>query len=339
MAPIRKVAVIGAGIVGSSSALIAIEKVPNIEVTLISETFSPFTTGDGSAGLWKPYLLGNVAPERLRFWLTKTFNFLQDIFMSENASECGVGLLPCYEISTTPLETPTFKDIFLDWRPMNLKEMALFPSRYKYGAFMTTYFAECTKLIPELLKKFKERGGQIIKQKVENFSELCGKYDVVINCSGIGATGLTHDPELKPIRGQVIRVKAPWIKYAVMDPEFYILPNAEETICGGTKQVGDWNLDIVPKDRERILSGCTDLYPSLKKAQVVREWVGLRPGRNEPRIERETIKTVKGTIEVIHNYGHGGSGVTIGWGCAHEAITLLEDALNDINLNNIRSNL
>jgi glycine/D-amino acid oxidase-like deaminating enzyme len=51
------VAVIGAGIVGLSTAVLAQETIPGLQVTLISEHFSPDTTGDVSAGLWMPYSL------------------------------------------------------------------------------------------------------------------------------------------------------------------------------------------------------------------------------------------------------------------------------------------
>jgi glycine/D-amino acid oxidase-like deaminating enzyme len=51
------VAVIGAGIIGLSTAVLAQEKIPGLHVTIISEHFSPHTTGDGSAGLWMPYCL------------------------------------------------------------------------------------------------------------------------------------------------------------------------------------------------------------------------------------------------------------------------------------------
>lgn len=53
-----KVAIIGAGVIGTTTALRICETFGDfILVTLISEEISPNTTGDISAGLWSPYLL------------------------------------------------------------------------------------------------------------------------------------------------------------------------------------------------------------------------------------------------------------------------------------------
>ncbi len=53
--------------------------------------------------------------------------------------------------------------------------------------------------------------------------------------------------------------------------------------------------------------------------------MGLRPGRAPLRLEQETIHlqdmTLKKTsIDVIHCYGHGGAGVTLAMGCAHDVL-------------------
>ena len=65
--------------------------------------------------------------------------------------------------------------------------------------------------------------------------------------------------------------------------------------------------------------------PRVKVAadRVIRTVVGLRPFRTSGfRVEREILngKTL------VHNYGHGGSGITLSWGSAHLAIDELASA-------------
>lgn len=37
--------------------------------------------------------------------------------------------------------------------------------------------------------------------------------------------------------------------------------------------------------------------------------------------------SILGNKILIHNYGHGGSGVTLAWGCAEDVIDILEKSL------------
>ena len=48
---------------------------------------------------------------------------------------------------------------------------------------------------------------------------------------------------------------------------------------------------------------------------------GLRPVRSSVRLEREEVRPGNW---VVHNYGHGGAGVTLSWGCAGEVVQLVE---------------
>lgn len=57
-----KIAIVGAGVIGLSSAIRIQEEFPHAEITLIAENFSPETTSDGAAGIWGPYLLGSTPP-------------------------------------------------------------------------------------------------------------------------------------------------------------------------------------------------------------------------------------------------------------------------------------
>ena len=44
-------------------------------------------------------------------------------------------------------------------------------------------------------------------------------------------------------------------------------------------------------------------------------------GRTEVRLDKEIISDKI----VIHNYGHGGSGVTLSWGCAEEVVEIANE--------------
>jgi D-amino-acid oxidase len=60
----KKIAVIGGGVNGLSAAVKLIDYFGNdVQITLVSEEMTPNTTGDGSAGLWGPYLCGST-PEK-----------------------------------------------------------------------------------------------------------------------------------------------------------------------------------------------------------------------------------------------------------------------------------
>lgn len=75
-----RIAVVGAGIVGLTSAIAIKEAFPNAFVTIFSEDFSPNTTADGSAGLWGPFALGNSSTEKIlyKIYHTSSENYFYD---------------------------------------------------------------------------------------------------------------------------------------------------------------------------------------------------------------------------------------------------------------------
>ena len=68
-------------------------------------------------------------------------------------------------------------------------------------------------------------------------------------------------------------------------------------------------------------------FPGLSTAEVVKEEVGLRPGRSTVRLEVDKVTLKKSTI--VHNYGHGGQGVVFFRGCALETVSLVEECLDN----------
>lgn len=176
------------------------------------------------------------------------------------------------------------------------------------------------------MKKFVDAGGRIINRKVLNFGDLYGSYDIIINCTGMESKYLCNDRKLVPIRGQVLKVHAPWIKMAYYgDYDTYILPGIRDVSLGGTRNFDSYDLKPNQYDFESIKSRCESLVPSLKTAKVTEVKVGLRPHRDPVRVEYEFLETSRGTLRIVHNYGHGGYGVTTAPGTAKYAVKLVHD--------------
>lgn len=182
-----------------------------------------------------------------------------------------------------------------------------------------------------LFYRFRESGGIILQQHVTNLTGLSNDYDVIFNCTGLGARDLCQDDELVPIRGQVIKVQAPWLKMAFYaDYDTYIIPGFETVTLGGCRQFDSYNRDICPYDSMAILNRCHRLLPSLKSAPIQKELVGLRPHRSHVRVETEITRDAKDkNVKIIHNYGHGGYGVTTAPGTAKYAVKLATNLLRE----------
>jgi D-amino-acid oxidase len=71
------------------------------------------------------------------------------------------------------------------------------------------------------------------------------------------------------------------------------------------------------------MTACAAVEPALRGAREIEHRVGLRPVRPQVRLEAEPVNGVT----VVHNYGHGGAGVTLSWGCAQDAAALALAAL------------
>ncbi|EGT49149.1 CBN-DDO-2 protein [Caenorhabditis brenneri] len=66
-----------------------------------------------------------------------------------------------------------------------------------------------------------------------------------------------------------------------------------------------------------------------EEPKILKEWSALRPGRKHVRIEAQK-RTTEGKgkeYTVVHHYGHGSNGFTLGWGTAIEATKLVQKAL------------
>lgn len=345
------ITIIGGGVIGLTSALKILQSFHStVDVTITAQHFVSNTTTAGSGGLWKPYALSSSDPETINRWASLTFNHYRDIYLSKHARAAGVFLTPAYELYAEPgHEDPFWKDITPGFRHLTPHELAFHDPTGKHidGITYHTFIAEgriyCEWIMQQLRDSYSNVTFQT--QKLESIGDIIDstsakhRSDVIVNCSGLGARELVKDPLLYPIRGHVLRVKAPWVRYHVESHgsskdgdslPVYIIPNSDTVVLGGTKGYHQEDTTPKPEDSRAILERCSAVVPSLASAEVVDEWVGLRPGRETVRVELEEAYDIGRDglrVPVIHNFGHGGSGLTLGWGCACDVAEMVSKLL------------
>lgn len=286
------------------------------EVEVISDRFSPDTVSDIAAAIWYPFL---TAPaDRADGWGIATYAELERL--SEREPQSGVRMRDGREYLRQAVDPPEWSEDIAAFRILDDSEI---PEGYVFGWQFRAPVIEMQLYMPWLRSRVEALGGSFVQSFVEDLSEVSG--EVVVNCVGLGARELCGDEEVRPVRGQVIFIdQDPGIGHFDQQPETltYTIPRSDVTVLGGTAQVDDWGMDIRAEDDKLILSKVEALWPELDRSRIIGGAVGLRPSRSEVRLDVEYI----GERKVVHNYGHGGAGVTLSWGCAEEVANLVSQS-------------
>ena len=200
------------------------------------------------------------------------------------------------------------------------------PEGIAQGLISEVPLVEPRLYLPHLFETFLAHGGTFHQEEISSLAELAALDHWVVNCTGLGAKAICQDEELYPIRGQLLRCRK-LKEQSFADPTkkgalLYVINRSEDAVIGGTDYDQDWNESEDPKDTELILD-------RLKKSgikqvpEILEVLVGLRPKRSAVRFEFDPEFPT-----IFHNYGHGGAGFTVAWGCGLElAEILIKEAL------------
>ncbi|KAK7071916.1 hypothetical protein SK128_001262 [Halocaridina rubra] len=199
------VVVVGGGVNGVGSALALLQKAPKCHVTIVSDEFSPYTTGDGAGGLWGPYLLQGTPEEKILSWGQETWNLFRDWWKSEK--NYGVSLVSGTVICQENEPTQPWYQIPLAYTTLTQDQLVKYGPEYKSGYRYTSFIAEASRFLPKLMVEVQERGGKFENQHVKSLHEVASQADLVLNCSGLGAKAVVPDDGVYPTRGQVMRVR------------------------------------------------------------------------------------------------------------------------------------
>lgn len=313
--------IIGCGVIGLTSGIRLLDM--GLAVTIFARDLPPATTSNVAAAVWFPY---HVYPlDRILAWSKASLDVYYEL-AADPAT--GISLTTFIDLFDVPAPDPWWREAVRQFRRPFSWEL---PNEYADGHVAEVPMIETPVHMAWLVERFQALGGRIEQREIAGLREFATEHRLVINCAGLGARELAVDPGVYPIRGQIVRMTRPAGVDRVLFDErgrlalAYVIPRRQEVIVGGTAQKNDWNLTADPATASDILVKGTQLAPALAGADVLEHLVGLRPGRATVRLEVEQLDN-GGTI--IHNYGHGGAGFTLAWGCAVEVAALAGEVMH-----------
>ncbi|NGO12730.1 FAD-binding oxidoreductase [Streptomyces sp. HC44] len=304
------VIVVGGGVIGLTTAVVLAES--GRRVRIWTREPAERTTSAVAGALWWPY---RIEPEPLvGEWALHTLSVYEEL--AARPDETGVRMVE-------GVHGETVLDGLGSWAARVPGLRAATAGEYAgVGLWARLPLIDMPAHLAWLGERFLRAGGTIEERYVTDLAEVAAPF--VVNCTGLGARELVPDPAMRPVRGQLVVVENPgvttWLTSGEADAKStYFFPQPGGLILGGTTEDDNWSLTPDPAVAEAIVKRCAALRPEIAGVRIIGHRVGLRPVRDAVRLERELLPDGRA---LVHNYGHGGAGVTVAWGCAREAAGL-----------------
>ena len=310
------VLVVGAGVAGLTTAVCLAES--GARVRVVARERPEDTTSAAAGAVWAPYRIGGD-PARINRWSQRSLEIFTALARSERS---GVQMIVSMEVGHRPVEAPDWAPLLPGVRPCASDEL---PAGYTHGYRFVIPAIDMPPYLAYLLARLKDAGGTFQQDAVTSLEMVSGSVPAVVNCTGMGARELARDATLRPVRGQLVIIANPGVEIGLVEAEdeedltelTFLIPHRSTLVLGGTAEPDDERAYPDPDTTRAILARCVRLDRRVAGAPVLAERVGFRPERPEVRVAGERY----GDSWIWHNYGHGGAGVTLSWGCAEEITT------------------
>jgi D-amino-acid oxidase len=318
--------VIGCGVSGLTTGLLLREA--GHRVSIWAKSLPPYTTSNAAGAVWHPFKVN--PPGKVARWGAEAFRQFESLLA---VPESGVIRAPILEMRLERAEDPAWSGVVGGFRHATREELR--PGR-EDGFVFEALVIDTNRYLEYLRRRFLAQGGEIVQRMVTRLEDAFAQGQVVVNCTGLGARELVGDRDIHPSRGKVVRIKQRGFHQVLLDDEdrtrmAYIIPRIDDIVLGGTDDEdvsgegyrGEEYLESTTLDAEAeaIVQRCARLAPQVVSgADVLKMVTGWRPVRSQVRLEGERV--APGRV-LLHNYGHGGAGVTLSWGCAKDVVEQL----------------
>ncbi len=318
------VAVVGGGVAGLTSALLLAQA--GHRVSCLRDVPAAGTVSAVAGGLWFPY---HVEPrDRVTGWGLTSLERFRELADDPAA---GVALREGLVVERRPADR--WWTAGLDgWRAAAPDEL---PAGAIGAVVCTVPVATMSVYLAWLESRCLAAGVVLVDGSIRTLDDVDalvegpgrGAVEAVVVAAGLRSGELMGDEGSQPSRGQVALLANPGLERWLVDDDHpdgmvYAIPHPGWVVCGGTDVMGSSDSEPDPQVHERILARVRSAVPELAEAAVLGSRVGLRPVAPSVRLGRTTVRG----RPVVTNYGHGGAGVTLSWGCAEEVVRLVGGA-------------
>lgn len=345
--------VVGAGVIGISTAFRLFEINPNFKVTVLSKSFP-------DDGLIDVNYTSNKAGAHFRPFPSKDENELRDsklthltykkfLKLSESNPETSIRIIDGYDFIEFDNKfyknlSQGYTEIIEDFKLIKDSDL---PGDAKFGAKYKTFSVNpyiYMKFLIDLMvsKKFKI---ELVQKYVSSLKQVSELYpnSTIINCTGLGLqySGCNlYDPKSFKIRGQILLVRPPkkareegcfnkTVTYQLSNGEWnFIIPrileNGEQSmVLGGSKTLNNLNKYPIKGESLKIINNAKSRFPELfhddGNLDIIDTIVGFRPARETGVLINTEFHD---NVKIVNCYGFGGSGVEMSWGAAVKAADL-----------------
>ncbi len=274
----RRAAVLGSGVVGLTSAR-ELQR-HGFDVTIYAATVPPDTTSNMSLAGFTP--TSGLVDFKMRTpeWDAQ---FTQAVRISYRRLQLLIG--PKYGVTWIKQYAPTdneqagrgtnqlLPDDLQGTRVILQPGEHPFPTRFAIER--EEMRIEPSIYLDALMNDFLLWGGKVVIRKFETPRDVTSLGEnVIVNCTGLGAKALFNDPELMPLKGQlVVMVPQPEITYgttggarAPVTPDagfVHMMPRSDGIVLGGTSIRDNWSMDVEEKDRQRVVEAHIELFAAM----------------------------------------------------------------------------
>ena len=305
------VAVAGGGVVGLSTALLAAEA--GCSVTVYAKSLGEIASTRAPASFKPQHVVYDGLVHDMLLRSRSRYDFVLTTYGTERS---GVRRHVHWEASDSRQDVPRYLEAMEEVENFEAPEV---PGGFRCGRRYKTFFVDTSVYMPWLREKLHERGVTFHAAQVASVEELAAlQADVVFNCTGLGAREICGDTSVYPIKGQLAAVGPhPEMDWSISADGSYIYPRRNDTIVGGTVEHHEEDESTDAKKILEIMNKANRLVPGIDQERILWTSACMRPFRQDGiRLEREPgVDKV-----IIHNYGHGGAGVTLSWGSAEVAL-------------------